>query len=153
MGQIIVKGGNRLSIRMAEEAFATRMYQSLDEIIEGWSKNVAIASKMSVPPKIAKISLPVTILAILFYWVVPPMLAVLGLAGLIPVELGNWGLGITGFSLLVWIAINWRFRVPVFYALLYPLGTLASCLIFTRSWLRGTRVRWKGRDYVVELPS
>lgn len=152
MGQLLVQGGHRLTIRLAEDAFATRMYRSLAEIIEGWSKNVAMASKMSVPPPVAKIALPVTIVAVLFYWIVPPVLAVLGAAGLVPAELGRWGLGITGFSLLVWMAINWRFRVPVFYAFLYPLGTLASCLIFTRSLVRGTRVRWKGRDYVVESP-
>ena len=152
MGQLLVKGGHRLSIRLAEDAFATRMYRSLDEIIEGWSKNVAMASRMSVPPKVAKISLPVTIVAILFYWIVPPLLAALGAAGIVSPALGNWGVGVTLFSVLLWAVINWRFRVPLVYALIYPLGTLASCLIFTRSLLRGTRVRWKGRDYVVESP-
>jgi len=152
LAQLLVRGGHRLTLRMAEDLFATRMYRSLAEIIEGWSKNVATASEMSVPPRIAKIALPVTILAILFYWVLPPVLAGLWGAGMVSESVGRWALGVTAFSLILWMVINWRFGVPLAYALLYPAGSLASCLIFTRSLLRGRRVHWKGRDYVVEEP-
>ncbi len=33
------------------------------------------------------------------------------------------------------------------YGLLYPLGALVSGWILLRSWVRGRRVEWKGREY------
>jgi hypothetical protein len=35
------------------------------------------------------------------------------------------------------------------YGLLFPLGSLLGGYIFILSWMRGSRIRWKGRSYRV----
>lgn len=151
LGQLLVRGGHRISAWLAEDVFATRMYQSLPEIIEGWSKNVATASRMSVPRRYAGIALPVTLALILFFWILPPTVVVAALFVPVPPPVSTWGVVSTVLGVLLWGVACFRFRVPVFYALIYPLGSLASLLIFTRSMVRGGRVRWKGRDYQVTV--
>jgi len=42
---------------------------------------------------------------------------------------------------------NRRMGAPVGYAALYPLGAAVAVWILARSWWRGTRVEWKGREY------
>jgi hypothetical protein len=44
---------------------------------------------------------------------------------------------------LIWM------RVPVQYALGYPLGATLAAALFIRSAVRGSRVEWKGRKYQV----
>jgi hypothetical protein len=46
-----------------------------------------------------------------------------------------------------------RLGAPGWYGLLYPLGAGVTSFILARSWLRGTRVRWKGREYRVPTAS
>ena len=153
LAQLLVHGGYRFSIWLADDIFATRMYQSLGEIVEGWSKNVATATKMTLPRGLAAIAIPFTALAVLFYWVLPPVLAVMLAGGLVSSSLGIWGVGLTGFSLLFWMGVCYRFQVPLGYGFFYPLGGLAMVAIFARSWLRGSKVEWKGREYDVQVGS
>jgi hypothetical protein len=40
--------------------------------------------------------------------------------------------------------------VPPMYALLHPLGSAMLLHIAVRSIIRGRRVRWKGREYIVD---
>jgi chlorobactene glucosyltransferase len=151
MGQLLVQGGYRFTGWRAEDVFATRMYRSLSDIIEGWSKNVAIATRMTVPRGVAIFALPVTTLGVLYFWVFPPVMAALWVVGAVTGAVGAIALGVTAFSILLWTAVCYRFEVPPYFGLLYPAGSLATLAIFARSWLRGSRVEWKGREYFVEV--
>ena len=46
-----------------------------------------------------------------------------------------------------------RMGAPFWYGLLYPLGSAVAMYIFLRSWFRGRRVEWKGREYWVRDPA
>jgi chlorobactene glucosyltransferase len=151
MGQLLVQGGYQFTGWLAEEAFATRMYRSLPDIIEGWSKNVAIATRMTVARGLYPLVFPAATIAILYFWVLPPVMAVLWGLGVVTGSAGVGALGITAFSVLLWTVVSYRFPVPLYFGLLYPMGSLAMLAIFVRSWLRGSRVEWKGREYVVEV--
>ena len=47
LAQILCRSGKRLVVRDGETVFATRMYRSLDELIDGWSKNVSLICRPS----------------------------------------------------------------------------------------------------------
>ncbi len=147
LAQILCQAGKRLSIREAEAHFATRMYRSLGELIAGWSKNMATGARQSLPPAVGALLMPVALLTGVTLWIVPPAVGVLALAAVVPVAWGVWAAWITGISAVFWGLGNRRVGAPSWYGLLYPLGAAMGLYIFLRSWLRGSRIEWKGREY------
>ena len=156
LAQILCRSGKRLAIRGAEGVFATRMYRSLGESIRGWSKNMRLAARQMVPSWAASIVLPAAIVASVSLWIVPPV--VLLLSVLLPAVAGaGWGGGtwvtwsawITGSSVLLWSLAGRRLGAPLWTGLFYPLAAAVVNYIFLRSWIRGGRVEWKGREYRV----
>lgn len=169
LAQSLCRGGHRVSVREAEDAFATRMYRTLREIVDGWSKNVSIAIRQSAPPALRPVALPLSLLAAAFLWLAPPLvLAVrgvhllangVGIGGLTEGSAGS-GVGWTGWSALVvavsvffWMGAAHKSRIHPGWGLLYPLGSAVACFTLARSWVRGRTVEWKGRVYRVEATS
>ena len=147
LAQRVVESEGRLFAVHAEEYMQTRMYRSLSEIVEGWSKNVAIGSRYAVS-RVLRPVVPWLIVAFLLVaWVMPPALMIADIFVAVSDPLVLWGLGAIILSLAFWVLMNLRMGVPPLYSLIYPLGGLVAALIVTRSALRGRRVRWKGRDY------
>ena len=149
LAQILCRSGKRLTVRGAEAVFATRMYRSLGESIEGWSKNLSLAARQAVPPWAGPIVMPAGIVVSVLIWIVPPMVLLLSLSG---VGLGGWGIWsgwITGLSVTTWSFVNWRLGAPFWTGALYPLAAGVVNYIFLRSWIRGGHVEWKGREYRV----
>jgi chlorobactene glucosyltransferase len=149
IAQILVRGGWFLSLRAAEEALATRMYRGLAELVRGWSKNLAIGALQTVPGWLRPIVIPGAIVLQLGFWVAPPLALLAALGGLGPPALLTWSAAVVAVSALFWGVFTARMGGPFVYGVLYPLGTLATIGILVRSWLRGTRVEWKGREYRV----
>jgi chlorobactene glucosyltransferase len=141
LAQTYVRAGRDIFLVHAAEQMATRMYGSLREIIEGWSKNLALGAPYMAPP-IAWIraALPFVMWVPSLVWIVPPVL-----------WLGyGWEFAqiATLASLATWIAIYAFEKGPVLYAFLYPLGAAMVAFIMLRSALRGGRkVEWRGRTY------
>jgi chlorobactene glucosyltransferase len=153
IAQLLVKGGWRLSMRGAEDALATRMYRGLSEIVAGWSKNVALGALHTVPPWLRPVLLPAAVAYGAAVWLAPALVlaaALLGAAG--PAWL-VWSATAVAVSALFWGAVGARMGVPFLYGLVYPLGAAVGVWIVLRSWVRGTRVEWKGREYRVRRPA
>jgi hypothetical protein len=56
-------------------------------------------------------------------------------------------------SLLFWVLISRGMKIPVYYALGYPIGAAMALWIAMRSTLRGAaRVEWRGRTYDLRRP-
>lgn len=145
--QIVVREGRRLSVRMAETAFATRMYRSLGELVAGWSKNIVPGGLATMPPRLRPFVAPVSALAAGTLWLAPPVglgMALLGIGGQ---GLLVWSGLTVGISALFWMLFTWRMGTSPAYGLLYPLGSAVGMYIFLRSWARGRNVEWKGRKY------
>jgi chlorobactene glucosyltransferase len=153
LAQRIVQRRRGLLIAHAHDIMDTRMYRSLSGIIEGWTKNLAQGSRRAAPAWIAPAVPWLIALYLLLVWVVPPALLVAGLLTRLDVgAAAGWALTVTALSLLFWLVVLLWMRVPMRYALGYPIGAALAAALFCRSAIRGTRVRWKGRDYTVDAP-
>ncbi|HSW30666.1 MAG TPA: glycosyltransferase family 2 protein [Longimicrobiales bacterium] len=149
MAQRVVRQGRRLSVRMAETAFATRMYRSLGELVAGWSKNLVMGGMTTVPPRLRPLTGPAMALTAAGLWLAPPVAmaaAALGAGG--PGVL-LWSAAATILSALLWVLFTARMGAPPAYGLLYPLGAAVGMWIFLRSWVQGRSVEWKGRKYLL----
>jgi len=141
LAQAYVRHGRDIFLAHAPEDMSVRMYRSLGEIVEGWSKNLALGAPLMAPPiRILRGLLPWLMWLPVLAWVGPPVAwAVAG---------WGWAAAATLISLALWLQIYWRERAPPQYALLYPIGALIVAYIMLRSaWRGGARVEWKGRVY------
>lgn len=152
LAQLLVRGGRRLTWRSAEDALATRMYRSLGELVAGWSKNVALGALLTMPSPLRPFVLPAAVAFGAAVWLAPPLALVAGLVGAGGSALLVWASAVVAVSALFWAAVTARAGAPPAYGLLYPLGAAVGLWIVLRSWTRGTRVEWKGREYRVRPP-
>src|SRR5690606_34595627 len=80
-------------------------------------------------------------------WVVPPAMFLLAFVAPVTGWIHGWSIAVTAASLLFWLLAHGVQKVPLPYALSYPIGALAATAIFVRSAVRGSKVAWKGREY------
>jgi len=130
-----------LRFRYAPEALATHMYRTLPEMIEGWTKNLALLFPSPVLLALWRV------LDVLLYFGLP--LVALGWPTLVP-----WQRAVI---LVIWLRTLWRFyaRVARSHAsaadvALSILGVPLFCWLLVRSSLHhgvAKSVRWKGRSY------
>jgi chlorobactene glucosyltransferase len=141
LAQTYVRAGLDIFLAHAPDFMCTRMYGSLREIIEGWSKNLALGAPLMAPPvRWIRALLPYLMWVPALVWIGPPLAwAAFG-----------WDCAAiaTAASLLTWIGIYAGERAPLRYALLYPLGAVMVAYIMMRSaWRGGRKVEWRGRTY------
>lgn len=166
LAQHVKRAGMRLRVRAAEDGLSTRMYRSLGELIEGWSKNLIIGGQLTFPRWMRPWVPPVALTMSIVMWLVPPAvlvgLAVVRLMGaeptwggvaLAPPALGAWASFAVAVSTIQFAYFTRRMGASPWYGLLYPLAAAVTTYIFLRSWVRGRNVRWKGRDYRVPSAS
>lgn len=149
LAQETCRRGGRISVREGEDALATRMYRSLGEVLEGWTKNLATGMRQAVAGVPGRLAPGAAVVGTLGFWVLPPVwLGVLLAGGGSPTSGALlWSALATGSSVLFWAGVTWRARISPLWGLGYPLGALVLTWIVIRSWLRGERIEWKGRVY------
>jgi chlorobactene glucosyltransferase len=148
LAQAVHAGGGNVVLMIADRFLSVRMYTSLGGIVEGWSKNVAIASRQTVPGWLAPVVPWSLVLWLLLVWVMPAAALLGWLAGALPVAWGAWGALASGVGVLFWAGVFREMRIPLRYVLLYPLGAAVAAGILARSAARGERrIEWKGRRY------
>ncbi len=141
LAQTYVRRGLDIFLVHAVSDMTTRMYGSLREIIEGWSKNLALGAPLMAPPvRWIRAVFPYVMWMPALLWIGPPVAwAAFG-----------WPFAAiaTIASLITWIGIYAGERTPVRYAFLYPLGSAMVAFIMIRSaWRGGRKVEWRGRVY------
>jgi chlorobactene glucosyltransferase len=159
LAQELVRAGGRITLRGAGDDLSTRMYRSLGDAVNGWTKNVAIGARQA-GGRLGALAIPGMAAFLLVVWIVPPLVLVAALVSVsvptaaLPEVPGAappllvWAAGATGISLLLWAGAYRRLAAPIHYAPLYPLGAVVAIWIGIRSWLRGSRkIVWKGRTY------
>lgn len=149
----LVKGaGYRLVLADGRSAASTRMYTSLGEMWEGWTKNIYLGLREDHGLLVLGAFgafLAFSAALLLPLWVV----AGLVLAG----SASPFGAWVLLEALLLWAyVLTWRGRVaramgiPAWYALTTPLGAgVFAAMMLASAWkvLTGKGVTWKGRLY------
>jgi hypothetical protein len=82
--------------------------------------------------------------------VLPPALLVLSLVGVLGHGVLVWSAIVTAANLTWWLGVYALLGMSPAYALLHPLGSGMMFYIAARSIVRGNRVQWKDRSYVVQ---
>jgi chlorobactene glucosyltransferase len=141
LAQLYVRHHLDIFLTHGDQYMAVRMYRSLPEVIEGWSKNLALGVPLMFPPNaVVRRAAPYLMWVPGLCWIVPPLVwAVTGWA---------WAAVTWAISLVIWVAVYRAEGAPVRYAWLYPLGAAMVAYIMIRSAIRGGRkVEWRGRLY------
>lgn len=149
LAQLVVRQGRRLSVRMAETSFATRMYRSLADLVAGWSKNLIVGGLATMPRRIRPLVAPAAAMTAVGLWLLPPAALAAALLGHGGTGVLVWSATAVATSVALWSLFTARMGAPWAFGLLYPLGAAAGMYIFLRAWARGSRVEWKGRSYRV----
>ena len=139
--------GHRTTLVMGTDQLSTRMYTSLSELIGGWRKNLYAGGRHSTPFSArAAFLMPVLLPLPFLMQLAPPVLLIAGLLWSLPALL-VWAAIATAATLFTWIVSYHVARLPLWYALLYPLGAAMTLYIALSAVWRGSRVEWKGREY------
>jgi hypothetical protein len=148
MAQLYFRAGRPQLFAFGLRLLGTRMYTSLAGLVEGWSKNVYVGGRRSYPDEpVLRALIPVMVACGALFWLLPPAVLLLALAGATPalLEPAAWA---TGLSALFWILFNAGFGINPLYGFSYPLGVVMTGWIFARSTRRGEqRIEWRGRTY------
>lgn len=155
MAQELVRSGGRLTVRGAQDALSTRMYTSLADLVNGWTKNVAVGARQAAG-RLAPVAVGGIVVFLFVAWVLPPLVLLLGglptlgpLADAPPGEvLRRWAALATASTVAIWTGAYRQMGAPARMGVLHPLGHLILIFIFLRSAFRGQRkIEWKGRRY------
>jgi chlorobactene glucosyltransferase len=151
---LLVKGkGYRLVVADGREVASTRMYTSLSEMWEGWTKNIYLGLRDDRGLLLLGVFgafLAFTAALLLPLWVVAGVVLTVTGSGL------EGGVVLVEAVLLWGYLIFWRVRasrgmgIPGWYALTIPLGAgIFGAMMLTSAWnvLSGKGVSWKGRTY------
>jgi chlorobactene glucosyltransferase len=128
------------------ELFSCRMYTSLSEIWEGWTKNLFAGLRYSW------LNVLLAVMFTLSFSVLGHLLLLLGLFSLVGVEWLLWGALISGMCQAVRLVMDRRRGQSLAYGLSHaPANLIVAALILNSAFRsrRGT-VRWKGRIYKPE---
>lgn len=151
---VLVKGeGYRLVVADGREVASTRMYTSLAEMWEGWTKNIYLGLRDDRGLLVLGVFgafLAFTAALLLPLWLV-------GGVALTVAGSGQEGSVVLVEAILLWgYLIFWRvlasrgMGIPAWYALTISLGAgIFAAMMLTSAWnvLSGVGVTWKGRTY------
>jgi hypothetical protein len=149
LAQTFLRQGLKLHFAFAERLMETRMYESLPQLVEGWSKNIYLGGRRSFPHEpLLRWLVPLMLIGAMVAWLLPP--GVLLAAAVDPdlASLAPAALLATVLSAGFWMLISHGMQIPAGYGLAYPLGASMALYIILRSTWRGAgRVEWRGRTY------
>lgn len=146
LAELIKRHRYRLYLADGRDALTTRMYTSLPEIWEGWSKNAYLGLGDQAW------LLPVIALAGIGAGIVPFIAFPIALLRHRPLQALSWLVTIIALLRNRDRAMR-ELNVPRWYAFTLPLGTLLCCGIAFSAWYRvvsGQGVSWKGRRYATK---
>ena len=105
LAQAFHRAGKRIHFAFAQRLMETRMYRSLPDLVEGWSKNMYLGGRRSFPDEpLLRALVPVMLVGAFGFWLVPPTaLALFGPAR----GLGAAASAATVLSAIFWMLISY----------------------------------------------
>ena len=148
LAQRVCSLGRRSILILGLDQLSTRMYTTLAEVVSGWMKNIYAGGRMAMPGgRAGRLVFPIMLL-------IPPIMMLapalaLALAALAPTAVIIWATAATAFTLLWWgMVYRLALKMPTAYALTFPVGAAVLLYIALAAIVRGSRVRWKEREYL-----
>jgi len=154
LAMLIKTSGYRLVVADGRSVASTRMYTSLSELWEGWTKNIYLG--LHDNPGLLLLGVFGAVLAFVTALLLPAW-TIWGIYLARPGGNIEGGLVLVEAALLWGYLIFWRARgsvemgIPAWYALTTPIGAgVFGAMMVTSAWnvLSGKGVRWKGRTYI-----
>jgi glycosyltransferase involved in cell wall biosynthesis len=141
MARAVIGAGQRSGVVLMPALFSTRMYTSLSEIWDGWTKNLFAGLEHRWDRLLG------TLFFVLFFTVLPWLLPLLWLAGLLGVEWALWGGICAGLMLALRLRVDGLSGHDRRFAPTWPLGFSVLLALLVGSAVRTTRgtAVWKGR--------
>jgi chlorobactene glucosyltransferase len=151
---VLVKGkGYRLVVADGRQVASTRMYTSLSEMWEGWTKNIYLGLRDDRGLLLLGVFgafLAFTAALLLPAWVIWGLVLTAASSGLEGSVVLIEAVLLWGYLLFWRVLASRGMGIPSWYALTTPLGAgLFAAMMITSAWnvLSGVGVTWKGRTY------
>src|SRR5687767_2602822 len=123
LAQTVFARGKKLVMMLGVDQLSTRMYRSLDELVNGWRKNVFAAGLDAVPfGSIGRIAFPFALLTPPVMQLVPVVVLLAAALGLVSGGITFWATIAATATLLWWLVAYIQIEESPLYALAYPLG-------------------------------
>ncbi len=142
-----VFAGKKMLFAVADRDMRTRMYTSLREIVNGWTKNIFVGmlENMGSPAKAYGALAGALLMPLLF--LLPAAALGVGLATGHQALTAFGGTAYFGASALVGYMLR-AVGERDLWGLFHPFGALVQLAVMLRAGIRGTRrIEWKGRTY------
>ena len=149
LAQLVQARGFRGELAMGFDQLSTRMYTSLADVVNGWTKNIVTGGIDMLPPGMApRALLPVLLLIVPLMNLAPVVMLIASAFLPLAPSVVMWARVCTVLLAVWWAFIYSRiFRLSPLYALTLPLGAVVVLFIIARATVRGRRVEWTGRQY------
>jgi chlorobactene glucosyltransferase len=147
---LVKRAGYRLVLADGRQVARTRMYTSLPEMWEGWTKNIylGLLDKLWLLTFGALLGLAVSLLMPL--WLFGGLLWFASTGGMPAIVVGAEAVVLWGYLLWKRLQASRLFGIPAWYAFTFPLGALIfTSMMFGSAFnvISGRGVVWKGRRY------
>jgi hypothetical protein len=125
------------------------MYSGYRELVSGWRKNIYAGGRHAVlGGRVGRALYPLILPLMPLVALAPAVVLLLCAGGLLSGAWLAWSAIVYGVSVVYWALLYMWLRQAVWYALLYPLGSIVLLIIMGGALRRGRRVEWKAREYV-----
>ena len=149
LAQEWVRAGRKIALVVGRDQLSTHMYAGYRELVAGWRKNIYAGGRhAALGGRFGRALYPLLLPALPLISLAPPVVLVLCAAGLLSGGWLAWSATVFVVTALYWALLYMWLRQPVWYALLYPLGSFVLLTIALGAVRRGRRVEWKSREYV-----
>ncbi len=147
---MVKHAGYRLVLADGRQLARTRMYTSLPEMWEGWTKNIYLGLRDKLGLLTFGASLGVIVSLVLPLWLVGGLYSLVAGGGASAAVVA--GEAVVLWTYLVWMRLQAcrYFHISGWYSLTFPLGALIFTLMMLASAYKvisGRGVTWKGRTY------
>ncbi|MFZ2096034.1 MAG: glycosyltransferase [Anaerolineales bacterium] len=147
---LVKRAGFRLVLADGRQVARTRMYTSLPEMWEGWTKNIYLGLLDKLWLLLFGALLGMAVSFLLPLWLIGGLLWLASGAGMAAAL-------VTGEAIVLWAYLLWKrlqasraFGIPAWYSFTFPLGALlftAMMVVSAFNVISGRGVLWKGRRY------